>query len=76
MYLQVVACVYLAMVVVMVGMNYKLKERNIREVSMGKEEKKRVSKSSSVSFTERKGGFRTLVSAITTTRCGKRSVDV
>ena len=75
MYLQVVACVYLAMVVVMVGMNYKLKERKIREVSIGEGEKKRVSKSSSVSFTEGKGAFGTLVSAITSTRCGKRSVD-
>jgi hypothetical protein len=73
-YLQVVACLYLAMVVVMVGMNYKLKERKQRGVPMGEGEEKKVIKSSSVSFTEGRGVFSTLVSA--STRCGKRNLDV
>ena len=58
----------------MVGMNYKLKERKIRELPMGEGEEKRVIKSSSVSFTEGRGTFSTLVSASTKTI--KRKVDV
>ena len=74
MYLQVVACVYLAMVVVMVGMNYKLKERKIRELPMEEGEEKRVIKSSSVSFTEGRGTFSNLVSA--STMCSKINVNI
>ena len=55
---------------VMVGINYKLKERNVREVPMGEREKS----DQSVSFTEGRGAFSTLVSA--TTMYGKRNVDV
>ena len=70
---QVIATLYLVMVVVMVGMNYKLKERG-REKSWKEEKVKRVIKSSSVSFTEGRGIFSTIVSA--STMCGKRNVNV
>ena len=52
----------------MVGMNYKLKERKVRAGNGregGNEEGKRLIKSSSVCFTERRGTFSTLVSAST-----------
>jgi hypothetical protein len=61
------------MVVVMVGMNYKLKERG-KEGGGKEEEEKRVIKSSSVSFTEGRGTFSTLVS--TSTKYEKRKVDL
>ena len=70
---QVIGTLYLVMVVVMVGMNYKMKERS--KDGDGKEEKvKSVTKSSSVSFTEGRGTFSTLVYASTKTI--KRKVDV
>ena len=72
--MQVVACLYLVLVVVMVGMNYKLKERKIRELPMGEGEDKRVIKSSSVSFTEGRGTFSTLVSA--SPICSKINVNI
>ena len=64
-------------VVVLVGMNYKLKDRGGKKVKEGSgigEEGKTVIKSSSVSFTDGRGTFSTLVSASTKSIRGK--VDV
>ena len=63
---------YLVVVMVVVGLNYKLKEKRDGEESEG--EGRKLIKSSSVSFSERRGAFSTLVSA--STRQGKRRVEV
>ena len=65
---------HLVIVVVMGGMNYELKERKIREVTMGEGEEKIVIMSSSPDFTEGRGAISTLVSA--STLWGKRNVNV
>ena len=72
-----IATLYLVMVMVMVGMNYKLKARGGKKVKEGsgiEEEGKTVVKSSSISFTEGRGTFSTLVSA--STKSIKSKVDV
>ena len=46
----------------MVGLNYKLKERTVRE-NREKGKDRQVIKTSSVSFTEGRGAFSTIVSA-------------
>ena len=61
----------------MVGLNYNLKERTKREGERGGDkegEGRQVIRSSSVSFTEGRGTFSTLVSA--STRALKKKVDV
>ena len=73
-YFQMVASLYIVMVVLVVGMNYKLKERKQRKVDHGEGremEGTKLIKSSSVSFTEGRGAFSTLVSA-TSKQCGTK----
>ena len=65
------------MVVVMVGMNYKLKRRKRRKMSVGEvndENEGHLRNSSSVSFTEGRGTFSTLVSE--SKKCAKVKEDV
>ena len=77
MIFQIVASLYLVMVVVVVGMNYRMKGRkegedNIEETNKG--EGRKVIQSSSVSFTERRGTFISIVSPCT--KQSRKKVDV
>ena len=74
---QIVASLYMVMVVLVVGMNYKMKERKEGEDNLGelKEGKgRKVIQSSSVSFTERRGTFSSIVSPCN--KQSRRKVDV
>ena len=62
------------MVVVMVGMNYKLKERNKSKGDEKERNEQQVINTSSVSFTEGRGTFSTLFS--TSHMHGGRKIDV